>query len=64
MEAYTTAEIEVISIEEDVITASVTGCEQYYYEGVNSTSPVGWTVHYDDGTSTNYSGSDKPSMCP
>lgn len=69
MEAYITAEIEVIRIEEDVITASVEKCEAYYYVPLDgdtptNATPAGWTVYYDNGDIVNYTGPDKPEMCP
>ena len=64
MEAYESARLEVITFDEDVITASVTGCEPYYRAGVNSTAADGWTVYYDDGSTANYSGGAKPEVCP
>ncbi len=64
MEKYVTAEIEVVNIEEDVITASVTSCEARYPQFANTSMATGWTVHYSDGSTANFSGPDKPAMCP
>ena len=58
MEAYTTAELELVTIDEDVIAASTVNVVCYICQGdpsVNSTGWVGVTVCYSDGYSANYS---------
>ena len=59
MEAYTTAELELVTIDEDVIAASTVNVVCYICQGdpsaVNSTGWVGVTVCYSNGDSANYS---------
>lgn len=67
MERYETARIDVIKIEEDVITASA---KQAYecadiWGGPHDDSYIeGWVVFYTDGSSEYIAGSDYPSICP
>ena len=67
MERYETAAIELVTLEEDVITASGTNsttaktvdhCSDYSPEHVGN-----WTIYYTDGTTESQYGS-KPSVCP
>ena len=58
MEAYTTAELELVTIDEDVIAASTVNVVCYICQGnpsVNNTEWVGVTVCYSDGSLVNYS---------
>lgn len=61
MEAYESARLEVITFDEDVITASATvnGCYQ-----TNTSDGGYWTVYYDNGTNEVITGIDKPEVCP
>ena len=67
MERYETARIDVIKIEEDVVTASA---KQVDYctdiEGGSHDDPYieSWLVYYTDNSYEFIEGSDKPSICP
>ena len=60
MEAYTTAELELVTIDEDVIAASTERvvcsyiCRGNPETAVNSSERVGVTVCFSDGSSINY----------
>ena len=64
MERYETARIDVIQIEEDVITASVDYCSDDWGGDHDDDHIVGWDVFYTDGSHEYIEGSDKPEVCP
>ena len=67
MEAYETARIDVIKIEEDVIAASVEDCVEVWasdHTSLDDERLVGWDVYYTDGSNEYIDGEDKPGICP
>ena len=57
MEAYTTAELELVTIDEDVIAASTVNVVCILCQGNPSVNSTGWvdvTVCFSDGSSINY----------
>lgn len=57
MEAYTTAELELVTIDEDVIAASTVNVVCYICQGNPSVNSSEWafvTVCYSDGRLVNY----------
>lgn len=58
MERYETAAIELIQLDEDVITASVTRCE-YMVDDHGEW----WVIYYSDGSQKEYDDWEKPDVC-
>ena len=56
METYITAELELVDMDEDVITASVINCTSFPVNSADGYSEgLGWTVYYSDGSSQDFS---------
>ena len=60
MEGYETAFIELEQYGEDVITASVSSCN----ESTCDMDSVYWVIYYTDGNYEEVYTPDKPSICP
>ena len=57
MEKYVAAELELVTIDEDVIAASTVNVVCYICQGNPSVNSTGWakvTVCYSDGSNVNY----------
>ena len=61
MERHESASIELVAIDEDVIAASSTSCEQLVdHDG----RVIGWNIFYPDGSNDYSTDPNKPSVCP